>query len=99
MISVGKKEGPAKCLVTRNLRNWLGRAAGRAHLVDWSSICGNEKDNSFVIPCRAKNRRRLTYDLDSAAARIDGFKSAFSEEPDLAAIRRPERVHCSLSAG
>src|SRR5436305_7104926 len=99
MISVGKKRGPAKRLDTSDFGNRLGRATGSADFVDRSSIYRNEEDDALIIPCCAKLRLRLTYNLNSSAREIDRFEFAFSEEPDLAAICRPERVHCFLGGG
>src|SRR6476660_1300645 len=76
---------------TSGRRNALDRTA--------ESATGREHDHVVRAPRRAAPESRLTQSLRRTAADRDLLEFALGEEPDVAAVRRPERVLGIVSAG
>src|SRR5262245_38553216 len=73
-------------------------AARSGNLIDPRIFIGAEKYCLSGVPGPTSTRRRIAYDLNSAAGRRNRFQFSIRKEPDGFSIRGPERTRCFIRA-
>ena len=69
-----------------------------AHLVEGPSDAGSEHNHTILIPSTAEESWGIAYVLHGRIGKIDSLQPALRKEPDMEAIRRPERKDRALGA-